>query len=516
MRVKKAIINIVVGGVGTLFSGVLLFVSRIIFVQFLSDEYLGVSSLLTNILSILSMAELGIGTAIGFSLYEPLAEGDTEKIKSIMHFLKRIYFLIGFVIMAVGIVLLPFLPWLVKGTTDLVDLNLVYMLYVVQSASSYWFWAYKSILLRADQKLYLVNFYQVLINFVVTIVQLVTLAMFRNFLLYSVIGLLSNVLINILVSITVDKVYLFIKDSSYKRLETDEKKHIFKDVFGMALFKVNTTIVNSTDNILISAFIHIKVVALYGNYQTIISGISQIVMQLFAGVTATIGNLFVEESEEKSEFVFRCIQLLCYWFYSFVGIGILVLINPVILIFFGKERTFSADLVFLQVLYFIINGFQRTSFIYRDACGLFWKGKMRPVMTAILNIVISITLVVRIGLAGVILGTILSWLFTTWWYDPVLIYRNVFKKPVRQYFYAYGKAVFVTLLTGTATVWLAVAIPFGGMGGFAVRCIAVMLIPNSGYFLFYHKTEEFGYLKEILLNGCKKVVCKCREKTHRA
>lgn len=239
-------------------------------------------------------------------------------------------------------------------------------------------------------------------------------------------------------------------------------------------------------------------------------------MQLFAGVTATIGNLFVEESEEKSEFVFRCIQLLCYWFYSFVGIGILVLINPVILIFFGKERTFSADLVFLQVLYFIINGFQRTSFIYRDACGLFWKGKMRPVMTAILNIVISITLVVRIGLAGVILGTILSWLFTTWWYDPVLIYRNVFKKPVRQYFYAYGKAVFVTLLTGTATVWLAVAIPFGGMGGFAVRCIAVMLIPNSGYFLFYHKTEEFGYLKEILLNGCKKVVCKCREKTHRA
>lgn len=193
--------------------------------------------------------------------------------------------------------------------------------------------------------------------------------------LYSVIGLLSNVLINISVSITVDRVYPFIKDLGYKRLQTNEKKHIFKDVFGMALFKVNTTIVNSTDNILISAFIHIKVVALYGNYQTIISGISQIAMQLFAGITATIGNLFVEESEEKSEFIFRCMQLLCYWFYSFVGISILVLINPIILIFFGKERTFSADLVFLQVLYFMINGFQRTSFIYRDACGLFGKEK---------------------------------------------------------------------------------------------------------------------------------------------
>lgn len=516
MRVKKAVINIVVGGVGTLFSGVLLFVSRIIFVQFLSDEYLGISSLLTNILSILSMAELGIGTAIGFSLYEPLAEGDKERIKSIMHFLKRIYFLIGFVIMAAGTVLLPFLPWLVKGTTDLVDLNLIYMLYVVQSASSYWFWAYKSILLRADQKLYLVNFYQVIINFLVTAVQLVTLAMFRDFLLYSVIGLLSNVLINISVSITVDRVYPFIKDSDYENLRKDEKRHIFKDVFGMALFKVNTTIVNSTDNILISAFIHVKIVALYGNYQTIIYGISQIAMQLFAGVTATIGNLFVEESEEKSEFVFRCIQLLCYWFYSFVGIGIFVLINPVIQTFFGKERTFSADLVFLQVLYFMINGFQRTSFIYRDACGLFWKGKMRPVMTAVLNIVISIALVVRIGLAGVILGTILSWLLTTWWYDPVLIYRNVFKMPVRNYFYAYGKAVFVTLIMGTVTVWLTTVIPFGGIGGFAARCFVAVLIPNSGYFLFYHKTAEFGYLKEILLSGCKKAVCKYKEKTRRA
>lgn len=137
-------------------------------------------------------------------------------------------------------------------------------------------------------------------------------------------------------------------------------------------------------------------------------------------------------------------------------------------------------------------------------------------MTAVLNIIISVVLVVRIGLAGVILGTILSWMLTTWWYDPVLIYRNVFKMPVRHYFYEYGKAVFVTLIMGAATVWLTTAIPFGGIGGFAARCIAVVLIPNTGYFLFYHKTAEFGYLKEILLNGCKKIVCKYREKTRRA
>lgn len=510
MRVKNAIINTAAGGLGTLLAGVLQFVSRIIFIQFLSDEYLGISSLFTNILSLLSLAELGIGTAIGFSLYEPLSEGNSEKIKSIMHFLKKSYFLIGFVVMGVGICLLPFLPWLIKGTTDLVNLNAVYILYVVQSASSYWFWAYKSILLQADQKLYLIKFYQVISNLVITVLQLVTLAIFRDFLLYSVIGLMANILTNILAAVTVDKNYPYMKERDFKPLERSEKKHIFKDVFGMSLFKINTTIVNSADNIMISAFIHVRIVALYGNYQTVIFGISQVAMQLFGGVTATIGNLFVEDSKEKSESVFRCVQLLCYWLYSFIGIGILVFINPVIQTFFGKERMFTGDLVLLQVIYFVMNGFQRTSFIYRDACGLFWKGKLRPVATAVLNVIISIVLVVRIGLAGVILGTILSWLLTTWWYDPILIYRQVFEMSPLRYFAEYGKAVLVTVCTGAVTVWLAMIVPFEGILKLAVQFLFVMLIPNAGYFLVYRKTPEFCYLKEILLGVWKKLYAAVR------
>lgn len=498
MRIKRAIVNTAAGGLGTFLVGVLQFISRIIFIQYLSDEYLEISSLFTNILSILSMAELGIGAAIGFSLYEPLSEKDTEKIKSIMHFLRKSYFVIGFAVMGAGICLLPFLPWLLRGTTDLVNLNIIYILYVLQSASSYWFWAYKSILLQADQKLYLIKFYQVISNVVTMVIQLITLAVFRDFLLYSVIGLMANVLTNIFVSVTVDKMYPYMGERSIVPLNRSEKKNIFKDVFGMSLFKINTAIVNSADNILISAFIHVRTVALYGNYQTVILGISQVAMQLFGGITATIGNLFVEDSKEKSEFVFRCIQLLCYWIYSFIGIGILIFINPVIQIFFGKERMFTADLVLLQVIYFVMNGFQRTSFIYRDACGLFWKGKLRPVATAVLNVVISIILVRRIGLAGVILGTVLSWLFTTWWYDPVLIYRSVFEMSPMRYFLGYGKAVLVTLVTGVMTVWLARLIPFEGVGKLVLQVFLVVLIPNLGYFLVYCKTEEFCYLKKVL------------------
>lgn len=499
MRVKKAIINTIAGGMGTLLVGIFQFIGRFVFIRFLSDEYLGISSLFTNILSLLSLAELGIGTAICFSLYEPLAEANFEKIKAILSFLRKTYFIIGIVIMGVGLSLLPFLPFIIKGNTELVNINVIYILYVLQSATSYWFWGYKSILLQADQKLYLIKAYQVAANVVTITLQLTTLAIFRDFLLYSIIGLMANIFTNVASAHAVDRIYPYMKEKNHYLLTRAEKKKIFKDVFGMSFFKINTTVVNSTDNLMISAFIDIRSVALYGNYQIVISGISQVAMQLFGGVTSTVGNLFVEDSKEKSEFVFRCLQFLSYWIYSFIGIGIIVFINPVIQLFFGKSRLFGESLVLLQVIYFIINGFQRTSFIYRDACGLFWKGKMRPIATVILNIGLSFVLVLKIGLAGVILGTIVSWLLTTWWYDPILIYRNVFQISPLRHFIGYGKATILTLFLGWVTVCLAELVPFDGIFKLLLQFILVLFIPNIGYLLVYCRTEEFKYIKGVFL-----------------
>lgn len=504
MRTRKALANTVVSGLGTLLMGVLQFVSRIIFIRFLSDEYLGISSLFTNILSILSLAELGIGTAICHSLYRPLADADEEKIKSIISFFKKAYMIIGFMVMVIGLLLLPLLPWLMTGTTDLVDVRLVYILYVFQSAASYWFFAYKSILLQADQKLYLIKYYQLVANIVITVLQLVLLVVFRSFLLYSIIGLMAGIVTNLLCACTVDRQYPYIRRKKTAPLEREEKKTIIRDVFGMSLFKFNTTIVNSTDNLVISALINVRTVALYGNYQTVISGISQVTMQLFTGVTASVGNLALEEDDDRNEFIFRCLQLMCYWTYSLIGIGMLVLVNPVIRYFFGESRLLSGGLLLLQILYFMINGFQRTSFIYRDACGLFWQGKIRPVATALLNIVISIALVRLIGLSGVILGTILSWILTTWWYDPVMIYRHVFHRTPHQYFLEYGKAAVLTTGLGALTAYICAKLPLSGISSFVVRGFLAFIISNAGYYLVYRRTEEFCYLRGMV----EKQLCK--------
>lgn len=497
MRSKKAIMNTLAGGLGTLLVGLLQFVGRIVFIRFLSDEYLGISSLFTNILSILSLTELGLSTAVCFRLYQPLAEGDRETIKAVMRYFRRAYFVIGWVVIVLGAALLPLLPHLMTGTTGLVDVRAVYLLYVLQSALSYWFWAYKAILLQADQKLYIVRFYHVIANLLVIVLQLLSLALFRDFLVYSALGLLAAVFVNLLSAREVDKRYPYLNEKNCRGLEKEEKQSLFRDVSGMSLFKINTTVVNSTDNLIISAFINVKTVALYGNYQLVISGISQVAMQLFGGVTATVGNYYAEDTKEHNELVFRCIQLLCYWVYTFLGIGLLLFLNPVIQLCFGQSRVFSRELVFLQVFYFVINGFQRTSFIYRDACGLFWKGKVRPVATAVLNIVISIVLVHSIGLAGVIAGTIISWLLTTWWYDPCLIYRQAFAMPPRGYFLGYAKAAFLTAALGALCIALSKLIPFGGAGGLLVDMVLCMSIPNLGYYLVYRRSEEFLYLKKL-------------------
>lgn len=503
MRKKNAIINTLAGGLGTLFVGVLQFVSRFIFIKFLSDEYLGISSLFTNILSILSLAELGIGTAIAYSLYKPLRTGDEDTIRSIMAFFKKAYMIIGLAVLLLGMLMYPFMPFLIKGETDLVDIRIIYALYVLQSAVTYFFWGYKTILLQADQKLYICKGVNVIVTAFITAASLITLAVFKDFILYSVIGLLVGVVTNIICGVIVDRSYPYLKKKDKPlKLSEKERKKIFRDVAGMSLFKFNTTVVNSTDNILISAFINVKTVALYGNYQIIISGISQVIMQFFAGVTAPVGNLEAGENEKGNEFVFRCIQLLCFWVYSFVGTALFFAIDPVIMLFFGKERMLSAWIVFLQILYFVINGFQRTSFIYRDACGLFWKGKLRPVVTALLNLGISILLGYYTGLSGIILGTIISWMLTTFWYDPVMIYRNVFKKSPVSYFLGYLKAA-VIFATGFASCFAArIYIPHEGVSRLASILLSV-IIPNVLFFVFYRKSEEFKYLKSVFNKGRK-------------
>lgn len=496
MRVKRFLQNMVTGVGGMLLTYILQFVSRTVFIYTLGKEYLGISGLFTNIISVLNVTELGLGAAIVFSLYQPLAVDDKQKINSIIQLLRKAYFFIGLFVLIAGIFLIPFLPFLMKKTTDLVNIPLIFLLYVFESVSSYWFYAYKSLIFRADQKGYITNLYTYFAKVIISVCQIMILFTLKSYVLYTVAGISVNIFANLLIAYRVDKTYPFLKDKA-EPLPKAEKREIYKNVVGTAAYKINDMIIRSTDNIIISAFISVASVGVYDNYHMISTSVFTCIRMLFSSATAGIGNYVVKEDKAQSEYLFRVMMFASYWLFGFATICLWMLFNPFIALVWGVEYLLGKTVVAVIVIEFLIKSFQTVTIIYKDACGLFWKGKYRPVATVIINLLVSLLLVQKLGILGVVLGTIASRLLTTWWFEPWLIYRNVFEMSCKMYFVRYFCAVIlVTVYIGILEL---LGRPFADVTFFnlGAKVILCLIVPNFFTWVFFRKTEEFIYLKNM-------------------
>lgn len=507
MRVKRFLQNMAVGVGGQMFTYILQFISRTVFIYTLGKEYLGISGLFSNIIGVLSVTELGLGAAVTFSLYAPLANDDKKRINSIMRMLRRAYFLIGAFILAAGIILIPFLPYLMKKTTDLVNIPFIFMLYVIETVSSYWFCSYKSLIFNADQKRYVVNLYSYFAKIIGTACQIVVLFTLKSYVLYAIIRILINILGNFMIAHRVDVCYPFLKEKA-EPLPRAEKKEIYKNVIGTAAYKVNTMLINSTDNIVISAFISIAAAGVYDNYYMISNSVFTFIRSLFTSATAGIGNFVAKEEKKQSEFLFRVMMFAMFWMFGFATICLWVLLDPFITLVWGDDFLLEKVVVVAIILEFLIKSFQVVTIVYKDACGLFWKGKYRPVATMIINLAVSLLLVQKLGVLGVVLGTIASRLLTTWWFEPQLIYRNVFGMSCKMYFVRYFCAVaFVAVYIGILEI---ISLPFteATFINLGIKSILCLLIPNFFTWIFFRKTEEFTYLKNMISGTVNRVLRK--------
>lgn len=496
MRVKRFLQNMVTGVGGQMFTYILQFVSRTVFIYTLGKEYLGISGLFTNIIGVLNVTELGLGAAVTFSLYAPLANDDKKKINSIMQMLRRAYFCIGAFILAAGIILIPFLPYLMKKTTDLVNIPFIFMLYVMETVSSFWFCAYKSLIFNADQKRYVVSLYTYSAKIIGTVCQIAVLFTAKSFVFYTMIGIFINILGNFMIAHKVDVCYPFLKEKA-EPLPEAEKKEIYKNVIGTAAYKVNTMLINSTDNIVISAFISVAAVGVYDNYHMISNSVFIFLRSLFTSATAGIGNFVAKEEKKQSEFLFRVMMFAMFWIFGFATICLWVLIDPFIALAWGEDFLLEKVTVVAILIEFLIKSFQVVTIVYKDACGLFWKGKYRPVATTIVNLTVSLLLVQKLGILGVVLGTIASRLLTTWWFEPWLIYRNVFEMSCKMYFVRYFCAVaFVAVYIGILEI---LSLPFADITfvNLGIKSILCVIVPNFFTWLLFRRTDEFIYLKNM-------------------
>lgn len=492
-RTKKSVKNVVTGVCGQLICFVVTFLSRRVFVILLSEDYLGLSGLFSNVLSVLSLAELGVGTAIVYSLYRPLSENNHAEIKSLMRLFKRFYIAIGVFILAVGLSLIPFLDVLVKEMPDLPHIGLIYALFVVDSAASYFF-SYKKSLISADQKRYIVSLYRYSLFVCKTLVQIGILLVTRNYLLYLCSSVCFTILENLLISRRANVLYPYLKESNIEKLSPNVTQTIKKNVVAMMGHKLGGVVVNSTDNLLIAKLVDVRTVGLYSNYLMITTAVRTVYGVALQAITASFGNLNVSSEDDHKKSVFEKINFACAWIYGWSAICLLSLFQPFISLWVGEKMLLSPTTVYWITAAFYVTGMREASLLARSAMGLYWNDRYKPLFESIINLVVSIVLGKRYGIDGILMGTFASTMTTCFWVEPLMLYRHGFHTKVGNYFARYGIYTLVTLcgffVTGFALSFLSDEVT---ILSFVFRTLACLFVPNLFFLLVYHRSEDFHY-----------------------
>ena len=450
-RTTNTLLNFASSLGGQFFQVLLQFVVRTVFIATLGKSYLGINGLFSNILTMLSLAELGIGSAILFKLYEPIVKKDHSRIVMLMDFYKTAYRVIGAFIFVTGLCLIPFLPYLIKGYEKLDALHInavfIFILYLMQSASSYFFFAYKSSIIKANQKGYIVNIVHYAASVAGSLLQIACMYMFRNFTLYVVILIVQSIGQNIVTAVIADRMYPYIKKKAEEKMSKEEAVGIFKDCGALFLYKLNQVVIKATDNIVISTFIGFEMVGMYSNYYIFYATINTFFNRIFDSVVHSFGNLHASSSSKHEYEVFEGANLVTAVLGATAGVGIFVCSDEFVRVWIGEDWLLAEPFSLLMGIEVFTLAFRKIMGRYRNAMGLFQQAKWRPLAGMIINLAVSIMLVNIWGVCGVLAGTIIADWSTYMWFDPLVINKYGFKNtfPIRRYYYKFLRYFLITI-----------------------------------------------------------------------
>lgn len=499
-RTKQVAKNVLAGVIGQLMTFIFGFAARTVFIYTLSAAYLGINGLFTSLLTVLNLSELGIGVAITYALYKPLASNDREYIKALMSFYSKAYRLIGVLVLLLGIAMLPFLDKLISGDTDLVNVRIVFMLFVFESAASYWLFAYKQTLLEANQQKYIVTIYHAIMTCSLAVIRIAALLVMMGspeiaFYVYTAVGVAGQLVINVLIGRATDKRFAYLKEKNARKLTKEEKTPIFKNVTGVFVSKFSGIMITSIDNILISAFISISSVGIYSNYVVLRTYLTKPLGIIFDSITASIGDYCARESIEKQEEFFEAIQFTYFWIYAFCSICLWILFNPFIGgVWINEEYLLSDTAVFLIVMNFLLDGLSGAVIKFRVAHGLYWQAKFRYLFSAVANGVLSYLLIKPFGIEGVLLGTTASIIIMIS-FDPIIVYKNVFQKGAARYYRSLFTYLLLTVATGAFVTAIVYPLKKLTVLNFIIKLVVCLTVPNGIWFLMFRNKKQMGYIR---------------------
>jgi len=507
MRLKKSLKNSTYAVIMQFLTIVLAFAVRTIFIKTLDVKYLGVNGLFTNILSILSLSELGLGTAITFSLYKPLAENNKPEICMLMALVKKLYRVISITVMGIGLLILPFLDFFIKDSPDIPNLKFIYFLYLLNVSLSY-LYSHKRIILFADQKDYLNILNKGIANFLKSVIQIIILLYFQSFIYYLITQFVCLFLSNVVISRKVDKEYKYLNSENITKMDKNRKRELIKKCYALFFHKIGYVVVFSTDNILIAKYIGLSWTGLYSNYVLIINVVKTFLNQMLGGITGSVGNLNYTATTEKKYEIFNIVMFVYFWIYGFSVISLCILLNPFIELWIGKEYLIDQPIILVALVNVFVSGMRQPTNTFKTSLGLVWVDRYKPIAEAVINLVLSIILLKSMGLIGVFLGTLISTITTSFWIDPVVLFRHQYPDKIWQYFIRYFIYTMTVVIAGSITWFVAYQIDGNTILIFIIRMFICLIIPNILFACCYCRTKRFLYLYNLLKNTFSKFISK--------
>lgn len=502
MRTKNSIYN-VIGVILFYFTKIVVaFIGKTVLIRVMGDQYNGIHGLFSNVVSMLSIAELGIGSAIIYNLYEPVKNNDIPKIKSIMWFYRKCYHAIAGVVFAVGMCILPF----VKSIVGEVELNesvyVLYLFFLMDSVASY-FLSYKRSVIYVYQKNYIISLFDTLCIFSIQLLQAAVILLTHNFLIYLTVMIICRVSENIGIHLYANKQYPFLLDIDAEPISNEVKKDITTKVKGLMFHRIGTYIVLGTDHILISRLVGIIEVGFYSNYTAIFNPLADILKQAVTAVQASVGDLLVDKDYEKSFKIYKKLELVNFWLYTAVSVSVLYVVQDFMVIWLGDRYLFNKGVVFCIALNFWQTGMRNAIAVFKGAAGIFYEDRYVPLAESVINIIASIILTMKFGISGIFMGTFISSLCLFFYSYPFLTYKRIFNRKPSEYFKS---------LVRFFIEWLGYILVVGLMAGgydkmnliqngylnFIVKGGMVFISVNLLLYIVHGKSDEFRYFYKLI------------------
>lgn len=503
-RLEKVIKNIFLGFGSQFILLLLSFINRTIFIKYLGIEYLGINSLFANILFVLNLADLGMSSAMAYSLYKPLYEKDNKKIISLITFFKKIYRYISLGVFLLGISLIPFLDKIVNLESSVEHIYIYYLLYVINSALSYLF-VYKTTVIFADQKNYILKKYNILTGIMNFFFQILSVIFFQSFMLYLLSMIATTFYNNYLGAKKSDSLYLSNKNSTIN-ITKEEKKEIFNNVKSMFFYRIAGVILNNTISIFISIFVGTIWVGYYSNYLMLITGITSFTTILISSFQASIGNLIVSTSIDKQYMTFKVINFIGFTIFGIISLILYAFIDSFIELWIGKEYILPYNIVLMIIVYFFVSNTLFAVWLFRDATNIFKRTKNIIIMTTILNIILILILQNYFGLAGIFISPILARLLTNFWYEPYLLVSSYFKSSPKGYFMKILLYIIVFIIFGAINKYIVSMIVINSYFKFILVLLIDGIIIINFYIILFYKSNEMYFLRNRLLVKIKQKI----------